>query len=80
MIWTGCGFISAIQFYADLSFDYCTRKDLGLDPYQLTVCVVFVLFPLTVTLFCYVRTGYQVRKQVSPTASDSKLSSGWIAG
>ncbi|ERL89472.1 hypothetical protein D910_06838 [Dendroctonus ponderosae] len=66
MIWTGCGIISAIQFYADLSFDYCTRKDLGLDPYQLTVCVIFVLFPLTVTLFCYIRTGYQVRKQSRP--------------
>jgi len=53
-----------MQFHPELSFDYCTRNDLGLIPYQATICVLFVFLPLSVALVCYVRTGYQVKKFV----------------
>lgn len=62
MIWTTCGCISGMQFFGDLSFDYCTRNYLGLIPYQATICVIFVFLPVLIALFCYIRTGYQVRK------------------
>ncbi|KAL1517032.1 hypothetical protein ABEB36_000851 [Hypothenemus hampei] len=76
-IWTTCGCISGMQFYADLSFDYCTRNDLGLISYQATVCVIFVFLPLSVALFCYIRTGYQVRKFKSRPNFKAPITFNW---
>ncbi|XP_066155008.1 melatonin receptor type 1B-B-like [Euwallacea fornicatus] len=76
-IWTVCGCISGMQFHASLSFDYCTRNDLGLIPYQATVCVIFVFLPLSVALFCHIRTGFQVRKFKSRPNFKAPITFSW---
>lgn len=60
--WTVSSITSGLQFAPDLSFDYCTRRNNGLIPYQATVGVVFVFLPILLTFFNYVRTAYQIRK------------------
>ncbi|CAH1170040.1 unnamed protein product [Phaedon cochleariae] len=62
VFWTVCACVSGVQFASDYSFDYCTRKYSGLIVYQASICVVLVFIPMTITLFCYVRAGYQVRR------------------
>lgn len=64
IFWILCACISGVQFVSDVSFDYCRRKYLGLIPYQATVSVVMVFLPLTVSVFAYIRAGYQVRRWV----------------
>lgn len=61
LFWVVCALISGLQFVRDLSFDYCTRKYLGLLPYQATVAAIFVFMPISLTFVCYVRTHFQVR-------------------
>lgn len=61
VFWVVCSVISGLQFVTDLSFDYCTRKYLGLIPYQTTICVVFVFIPVSLTLMWYVISIYRIR-------------------
>ncbi|XP_063920563.1 melatonin receptor type 1B-B-like [Zophobas morio] len=65
MLWTVSAVTSSLQFATDLTFDYCTRRNPGLIPYQATVGVVFVFLPIFLTLFSYVRTAYQIRRAKS---------------
>lgn len=60
--WLICTCVSGVQFASDLSFDYCTRKYLGLIEYQATICVLLVFVPMAVTFCCYIVACCQVRK------------------
>ncbi|KAG5894369.1 hypothetical protein JTB14_015646 [Gonioctena quinquepunctata] len=75
--WSVCACISGLQFAPDLSFDYCTRKYSGLIPYQATVGVVMVFLPMTVTFFCYVRAGFQVRRFKSRANFKAPITFNW---
>lgn len=66
-----------LQFATNLSFDYCTRKNPGLIPYQATVGVVFVFMPLSLTFICYVRTTYQVKVAKARPNFKPPVTYGW---
>ena len=78
--WGVCSVTSGLQFATDLSFDYCTRKYPGLIPYQVTVGVVFVFVPLSLTFFCYVKTSYQVHMAKSRPSFKPPVTYGWDLG
>lgn len=77
VFWSICAITSGLQFGTDLSFDYCTRTNGGLIPYQATISVVFVFIPLSLAFFCYVRTGYQVRVAKSRPSFKPSVTFGW---
>lgn len=60
IFWIICAITSGLQFVQDLSFDYCTRKYLGLIPYQATVAIIFVFIPIMLSFYCYIRTHYHI--------------------
>jgi hypothetical protein len=62
LFWSVSAVTSGLQFAPDLSFDYCTRRNPGLIPYQATVGVVFVFLPIILTFFSYVRTMCHIRR------------------
>ncbi|XP_060535208.1 melatonin receptor type 1B-like isoform X2 [Cylas formicarius] len=76
-IWTICGCVSGMQFVSDFSFDYCTRKYLGLIPYQATVGVVLVFLPISIAFFCYIRAGYQVRRYKARSSFKAPITFNW---
>ncbi|XP_017780856.1 PREDICTED: melatonin receptor type 1B-A-like [Nicrophorus vespilloides] len=76
-IWTVCAITSGLQFTSDLSFDYCRRKWKGLFPYQASVAVIFVLVPLTLTLFCYAKAKYKIRMVKSRPSFKPPVTFGW---
>lgn len=77
VFWIICSMTSGLQFVTNLSFDYCTRKYLGLIPYQATVGVVFVFLPLSLTLFWYIKTSYRVRMAKSRPSFRPSATFGW---
>lgn len=62
IFWTICACVSGVQFTTDLSFDYCTRKYIGLIEYQATISVVLVFLPMIITISCYLSAGLQMRR------------------
>ncbi|XP_025836566.1 melatonin receptor type 1B-B [Agrilus planipennis] len=76
LFWAVCAITSGLQF-ADLSFDYCTRKKSGLIPYQATVAIVFVFLPLVLTFSCYVRTNFRVRVVKSRPSFKPNITFSW---
>lgn len=62
IFWTVCACVSGVQFTTDLSFDYCTRKYIGLIEYQATISAILVFLPMIVTISCYLTAGLQMRK------------------
>ncbi|KAL3275460.1 hypothetical protein HHI36_020220 [Cryptolaemus montrouzieri] len=62
VFWSLSSITSGLQFAPRLSFDYCTRKTPGLIPYQITVAVVFVFLPISLSLYCFVRSCLKMRK------------------
>lgn len=75
--WIIGSFVSGLQFVSNVSFDYCTRKYSGLIPYQATVGVVLVFVPITITFYCYVRAGYQVRRFKSRATFKAPITFNW---
>lgn len=63
IFWSMSSIVSGLQFQVpNLSFDYCTRKTPGLIPYQITIGVVFVFLPLSLSLIWFVRSCFKFRK------------------
>lgn len=68
--WTICACVSGVQFTTDISFDYCTRKTIGLIEYQATISIVLVFLPMIITISCYLSAGLQMRRQVLVNHTD----------
>lgn len=60
--WSICACVSGVQLTTDLSFDYCTRKYIGLIEYQATICVLLVFVPILITISCFLFAGLQMRR------------------
>lgn len=61
IIWLLGTAAATVQVAYDLGPDYCTRKHSAILPYQATIAGLFVVLPVVITSFFYVRTTLQVR-------------------
>lgn len=61
-MWFISAVASALQYRYDFSFDYCTQKWTGMQPYQAAIYSILIILPLVLTFYAHVRIIVDVKR------------------